>query len=69
MRFQDPALTLDAAPPVRRLLERLDRVSASGNGKWRARCPAHDDRAPSAERHGEVQRRRLGPLPCGLPSG
>jgi len=30
-----------------RLLERLDGVSRVRNNRWRARCPAHDDRIPS----------------------
>lgn len=29
------------------LLDRLERVKATGAGKWLARCPAHDDRSPS----------------------
>lgn len=29
------------------LLDRLERVKATGTGKWLARCPAHDDRSPS----------------------
>lgn len=29
------------------LLSRLDRVRRVGQGKWIARCPAHDDRGPS----------------------
>lgn len=29
------------------LLSRLDRVKATGRGRWQARCPAHDDKAPS----------------------
>lgn len=28
-------------------LERLEAVSPRGNGRWRARCPAHADRHPS----------------------
>ena len=32
--------------PVERILERLDAVSRNGNG-WKARCPGHEDRAPS----------------------
>lgn len=29
------------------LLDRLDRVRQVGPGRWIARCPAHEDRAPS----------------------
>lgn len=35
------------APKTHQLLERLERVKATGPGKWLARCPAHDDRSPS----------------------
>ncbi len=28
-------------------VERLDHCKQTGNGKWIARCPAHDDRGPS----------------------
>jgi hypothetical protein len=34
------------ANPVETVLEKLDRVRRNGAG-WQARCPAHDDRAPS----------------------
>jgi hypothetical protein len=29
------------------LLDHLERVKATGAGRWLARCPAHDDRSPS----------------------
>lgn len=29
------------------LLSRLDRVKRTGDGKFQARCPAHDDKSPS----------------------
>jgi len=29
------------------LLARLDRVKRTGDGRWLARCPAHEDRSPS----------------------
>ena len=29
------------------VLSRLDAVKRTGDGRWRARCPAHDDRRPS----------------------
>jgi hypothetical protein len=36
------------------LLQHLDRVRQSGNDKWTARCPAHDDKGPSlAIRHAD----------------
>ena len=33
--------------PIDLVLSRLDKVKAAGAGKWKACCPAHDDRAPS----------------------
>ncbi len=33
--------------PIDRLLERLERVKATGPGRWSACCPAHDDKSPS----------------------
>jgi DNA primase len=33
--------------PIVNVLSRLDAVSLSGTGQWRARCPAHDDYGPS----------------------
>jgi hypothetical protein len=32
---------------VDNLLARLDKVKQTGNGRWLACCPAHDDRSPS----------------------
>jgi len=32
---------------VGNLLSRLDKVKRTGEGKWMACCPAHDDRTPS----------------------
>lgn len=29
------------------LLSRLEKVKRTGQGRWLARCPAHDDRSPS----------------------
>ncbi len=29
------------------LLSKLDKVKSNGNGKWLARCPAHNDKSPS----------------------
>lgn len=31
------------------LLSRLDKVRASGSGRWVACCPAHEDRSPSLQ--------------------
>lgn len=33
--------------PIDVILARLDKVKANGAGKWKACCPAHDDRDPS----------------------
>ena len=30
-----------------KILERLEGVKRTGDGRWTARCPAHDDRSPS----------------------
>jgi hypothetical protein len=30
-----------------RLLDRLEGVKSTGQGRWLARCPAHEDRSPS----------------------
>jgi hypothetical protein len=32
---------------VEKLLSRLDKVKRTGQGRWAARCPAHDDKGPS----------------------
>lgn len=32
---------------VEKLLSRLDLVKQAGDGRWYARCPAHDDKTPS----------------------
>ena len=29
------------------ILERLDKVKSTGEGKWQALCPSHDDKTPS----------------------
>lgn len=36
-----------ATSPVNDLLSRLEAVTPAGDGQWKARCPAHDDRNPS----------------------
>ena len=33
--------------PIERLLSCLDRVRETGDGRWMACCPAHDDKSPS----------------------
>ena len=33
--------------PIDNVLSRLDAVKPTGDGKWQARCPGHDDRNPS----------------------
>lgn len=33
--------------PIDLVLQRLDKVKANGPGKWKACCPAHDDKDPS----------------------
>ena len=32
---------------VEEILERLEHVTKSGDGQWKATCPAHDDKNPS----------------------
>ena len=32
---------------INNLLQTLDEVKPNGQGKWNARCPAHEDRSPS----------------------
>lgn len=34
-------------PDAEKLLTRLEGVKRTGEGKWLARCPAHEDRSPS----------------------
>ncbi len=33
--------------PVKHVLDRLESVRSTGQGKWVARCPAHQDKSPS----------------------
>jgi hypothetical protein len=35
--------------PADKLLPLLDKVSQMAPGRWKARCPAHDDKHPSAQ--------------------
>ncbi|BFN26557.1 DNA primase [Pseudomonas sp. SCT] len=39
--------TGSACHPIDQVLSRLDKVKANGASKWKACCPAHDDRDPS----------------------
>jgi len=39
--------TVAASSPVERLLARLDAVKPTGEGRWQARCPCHNDTKPS----------------------
>ena len=32
---------------IEKILDRLNRVTKTGHGRWRACCPAHDDKNPS----------------------
>lgn len=39
---------VDTVPrKLNQIFDRLSHVKATGQGKWLARCPAHDDRSPS----------------------
>ena len=33
--------------PIDSVLNRLDKVKGNGKGRWKACCPAHDDKSPS----------------------
>lgn len=33
--------------PIDSVLNRLDKVKSNGKGRWKACCPAHDDKSPS----------------------
>ena len=35
------------APPIEKLLHRLDKVKRVAPNRWQAPCPAHDDKRPS----------------------
>lgn len=37
----------DSIDPVQRMLDRLNKVKETGEDKWQACCPAHDDKNPS----------------------
>lgn len=40
---------IPASDPVQELLSRLSGVKKTGNRRWRAHCPAHDDKHPSLD--------------------
>lgn len=33
--------------PIENVLNRLDKVKSNGSDRWKACCPAHDDKSPS----------------------
>lgn len=47
MKVQNSAHALTASPCLEKVLARLDKVKPDGAGKWKACCPAHDDKEPS----------------------
>ncbi|WP_051231790.1 virulence-associated protein E [Stutzerimonas azotifigens] len=47
MTIQNGALAPTGSACLEKVLSRLDKVKAAGAGKWKACCPAHDDRDPS----------------------
>ena len=42
-----PHITTWQPPQVQTLIARLEGVKTAGDGRWSARCPAHDDKSPS----------------------
>lgn len=42
-----PHSTTWQPPQVQTILARLEGVKTAGDGRWYARCPAHDDKSPS----------------------
>jgi len=47
MKTQNGAHALTGSACLEKVLGRLDKVKPAGSGKWKACCPAHDDRDPS----------------------
>ncbi len=47
MEIQNGAHALTGSACLEKVLARLDKVKADGAGKWKACCPAHDDKEPS----------------------
>lgn len=47
MRIENGALAPTASACLQNVLSRLDKVKTAGSNKWKACCPAHNDRSPS----------------------
>lgn len=47
MRTQNGALAPMGSACLDKVLNRLDKVKSAGTNKWKACCPAHDDKHPS----------------------
>ncbi|WP_053931954.1 virulence-associated protein E [Pseudomonas coronafaciens] len=47
MKIQNGALAPTGSACLENVLSRLDKVKPAGAHKWKACCPAHDDRSPS----------------------
>ena len=47
MTIQNGAHALTGSACLEKVLARLDKVKSDGAGKWKACCPAHDDKGPS----------------------
>ncbi len=47
MKIQNGACAPMGSACLEKVLARLDKVKSDGSGKWKACCPAHDDKDPS----------------------
>lgn len=47
MKIQNGAHALRGSACLEKVLARLDKVKSDGAGKWKACCPAHNDKKPS----------------------
>ncbi|VVP53009.1 virulence-associated protein E [Pseudomonas fluorescens] len=47
MKIQNGALALAGSACLDKVLSCLDKVKPTGTNKWKACCPAHDDKSPS----------------------
>lgn len=47
MENKNGARALTGSACLEKVLERLHKVKQAGSGKWKACCPAHDDKDPS----------------------
>jgi len=47
MKIQNGAFAPTGSACLENLLSRLDKVKSAGVNKWKACCPAHDDKSPS----------------------